>query len=91
MARDNRLWGAERIRGELLKLEIRVSKRTIQKYLRMAHPRRPNGQRWKTFIRNHAHETWVCDFVQTYDILFRPIHHFRRSDARSTGGVPRLP
>src|SRR5215216_5365024 len=32
MARDNPLWGAERIRGELLKLAIRVSKRTIQKY-----------------------------------------------------------
>ncbi len=31
MAANNRLWGAERIRGELLKLEIRVSKRTIQK------------------------------------------------------------
>jgi putative transposase len=33
MARDNRLWGAERIRGELLKLGIRVCKRTIQKYI----------------------------------------------------------
>jgi len=32
MARDNRLWGAERIRGELLKLGLHVSKRTI-------HPR----------------------------------------------------
>ena len=31
MALNNRLWGAERIRGELLKLGIRVSKRTIQK------------------------------------------------------------
>ncbi len=27
MAQENRLWGAERIRGELLKLDIRVSKR----------------------------------------------------------------
>jgi len=34
MARDNRLWGAERIRGELLKLGIRVCKRTIQNYMR---------------------------------------------------------
>ena len=34
MAANNRLWGAERIRGELLKLDIRVSKRTIQKYMR---------------------------------------------------------
>ena len=33
MAANNRLWGAERIRGELLKLDIRVSKRTIQKYM----------------------------------------------------------
>jgi putative transposase len=34
MAANNRLWGAERIRGELLKLNIRVSKRTIQKYMK---------------------------------------------------------
>jgi putative transposase len=34
MALSNCLWGAERIRGELLKLGIRVSKRTIQKYMR---------------------------------------------------------
>src|ERR1041385_6413926 len=30
MVSENWLWGAERIRGELLKLGIRVSKRTIQ-------------------------------------------------------------
>jgi putative transposase len=34
MAANNRFWGAERIRGELLKLGIRVSKRTLQKYMR---------------------------------------------------------
>ena len=34
MARENRLWGAERIRGELLKLGIRVAKRTVQRYLK---------------------------------------------------------
>ncbi len=32
MARDNPLWGAERSRGELLKLNIKLAKRTIQKY-----------------------------------------------------------
>ena len=31
MAKENHLWGAEQIRGELLKLGIRVCKRTIQK------------------------------------------------------------
>jgi len=34
MAKENRTWGAERIRGELLKLGIRVSKSTIQKYMK---------------------------------------------------------
>jgi putative transposase len=54
MAANNRLWGAERIHGELLKLGIRVSKRTIQKYLRQARPPRPSGQSWATFLHNHA-------------------------------------
>jgi hypothetical protein len=33
MAKENHLWGTERIRGELLKLGIEVSKRSIQKYM----------------------------------------------------------
>jgi putative transposase len=56
MAANNRLWGAERIRGELLKLDIRVSKRTIQKYMKQVPRKRPSGQTWKTFLRNHAAE-----------------------------------
>jgi transposase InsO family protein len=74
MARDNRLWGAERIRGELLKLGIRVSKRTIQKYMRQARPARPAGQTWRTFLHNHAQDIWVCDFLPVIDIFFR--QHF---------------
>jgi hypothetical protein len=65
MARDNRLWGAERIRGGLLKLGILVAKRTVQKYMRTARPRQPSGQRWATFLRNHLHQIWACDFVQS--------------------------
>ena len=34
MATDTPLWGAERIRGELGKLGLRVAKRTVQTYLR---------------------------------------------------------
>jgi putative transposase len=56
MAANNRLWGAERIRGELLKLNIRVSKRTIQKYMKQFRPKQTHGQNWKTFLRNHAAE-----------------------------------
>jgi transposase InsO family protein len=76
MARDNPLWGAERIRGELLKLGLRVSKRTIQKYMRDVGWRRPTGQSWATVLRNHAHETWACDFLQVTDVLFRPLFAF---------------
>ncbi len=53
MTKRNRLWGAERIRGELLKLGIRVAKRTIQRHMRglrtkrgarRATPRLPTGR-----------------------------------------------
>jgi putative transposase len=75
MAAKNPLWGAERIRGELLKLSIRVSKRTIQKYMRPSR-RHHGGQTWSTFVRSHAHEIWCCDFVQAHDLLFRPLFLF---------------
>jgi putative transposase len=76
MATKNRLWGAERIRGELLKLGIKISKRTVQKYMRSVRERRGGGQRWATFVKNHANDIWCCDFVQTYDLLFRPLFLF---------------
>jgi putative transposase len=76
MARENHPRGAERIQGELLKLGIRVSKRTIQTYVRAARPRRPSGQSWATFLRTHGGETWACDFLQLTDALFRPIFAF---------------
>ncbi len=74
MAAANRLWGADRIRGELLKLDSRVSKRTIQRYLRQARPPRRSGQRWATFLRNHAGDIWACDFLPVTDLLFRPVY-----------------
>ena len=61
MAKDNRLWGAGRIRGELLKLGLRVCKRTIQKYMRTVRTKPPRGQKWATFLRNHAAQVWACD------------------------------
>jgi transposase InsO family protein len=76
MATKNRLWGAERIRGELLKLGIKISKRTVQKYMRSVRERRGGGQTWATFVKNHANDIWCCDFVQTHDLLFRPLFLF---------------
>jgi putative transposase len=75
MAAENRLWGAERVRGELLKLGFRVAKRTVQRYMRQQRPpAQPDGQRWQTLLRNHS--VWACDFLQTYDVWFRPVFAF---------------
>jgi putative transposase len=44
----------------------------------MRHVRRkgPGGQKWKTFLRNHAAEVWACDFLQVTDLFFRPLFAF---------------
>jgi putative transposase len=76
MATKNRLWGAERIRGELLKLGIHVCKRTIQKYMRPVRTPPPRGQNWATFLHNHAAHIWACDFLQVTDLFFRPLFAF---------------
>ncbi len=76
IAANNRLWGAERIRGELLKVNIKVAKRTIQRYIRHVRPPRPHGQTWATFLQNHANDIWACDFLQVPDIFFRPVFAF---------------
>lgn len=73
LAGENPLWGAERIRGGLQKLGVRVAKRTIQTSLRGHRTPRPQGQAWASFLRNHAHEIWACDFLPVTDLLFRPL------------------
>jgi len=45
MSSENRVWGAERINGELLKLGVKVSKRTVQKYL-LKERHNKSGQAW---------------------------------------------
>ena len=43
--------------------------------MRSLHRRR-GGQTWSTFVKNHAADIWCCDFVQTYDLMFRPLFLF---------------
>jgi putative transposase len=82
MAAENATWGEERIANELkLKLGIRVSPRTVGKYLRTGGPvRTPDPkQRWLTFVRNHAQGIAACDFfvvvTATFRTLVRERHH----------------
>ena len=76
MAVANPLWGAERMRGELLKLDIRVAKTTIQRYMRQARPPHRRGQSWTTVLRNHGQQIWAADFLPVTDLLFRPVYAF---------------
>ncbi len=95
MAKENRLWGAERIRGELVKLGMRVCKRTIQKYMRNVRTPHPKGQKWATFLHTHAAQIWACDFIQVTDLFFRPLFAFFLIELKSRKvihvGVTRSP
>jgi len=65
VAQENRLWGAPRIHGELLKLGIVVSERTGSRYLR-GLPRGPS-QTWRTFLVNHlAQFTFMSPEISPY-------------------------
>jgi transposase InsO family protein len=72
MARDNPLWGSERLRGELLKLGIAVSKRSIRRY-RGCPPRGPSQAR-RTFLANHAHTIWAADLFTVQTLAFRTLY-----------------
>ena len=52
MSRENPLWGAPRIHGELLKLGIDIGETSVSKY--MVRHRRPPSQTWRTFLENHV-------------------------------------
>jgi putative transposase len=76
MARENPTWGEGHIANELkLKLGIRVSPRTVGKYLAQGPRRmRDPGQRWLTFVRNHAQAMVACDFFVVVTARFRILY-----------------
>ena len=78
IASDNPLWGEERIANELLvKLGLRVSPRTVRKYMPKRPPGNPRGdQRWSTFLRNHAKAIVACDFFVAVTATFRLLYVF---------------
>jgi hypothetical protein len=60
MSRENPLWGAPRIHGELLKLAIDVGETSVSKY--MVRRRNPSSQTWRTFLANHLKSLVSVDF-----------------------------
>lgn len=69
MANANPLWGAPRIHGELMKLGLAVSQRTISRL--MPRRRRPPSQTWRTILRNHVASLVVIDFFTVPTITGR--------------------
>jgi transposase InsO family protein len=70
MSRENPLWGAPRIHGELLKLGFELAESTVSKY--MIRRRRPPSQSWRTFLRNHA------EGIAAIDLCLVPTVNFER-------------
>jgi hypothetical protein len=72
MSRENPLWGASRIHGELLMLGFEVAQSTVSKY--MARSGTPRSQNWKTFLRKHAQAIAAIDLclvpTLSFDLLF---------------------
>ena len=73
MALANPLWGAPRIHGELLKLSLNISQRTVGRLM----PRRakPPSQTWRTFLQNHVADLVSVDFVVP-TVTFRVLYVF---------------
>jgi putative transposase len=74
MTAANPLWGAPRIHGELCKLGIAVSERTVSRLLR--RPRRPPSQTWRPFFTNHVATLVSMDFFTVPTLTGRVLFVF---------------
>jgi transposase InsO family protein len=74
MSRENPLWGAPRIHGELLKLGINAGETSVSKY--MVRSRRPPSQTWRTFLENHVQSLVSVDFFTVPTIRFQILYVF---------------
>ena len=74
MCRENPLWGAPRIHGELLKLGIDVAESSVSKYMLRRH--KPPSQKWRTFLENHVQQLVSLDFFTVPTIRFQVLYVF---------------
>jgi Integrase core domain len=74
MSKENPLWGAPRIHGELLKLGFEIAESTVSKY--MVRRRGPPSQTWRTFLRNHAHAIAAIDLCVVPTLRFERLFAF---------------
>jgi len=74
MSRENPLWGAPRIHGELLKLGIDIGETSVGKYI--VRTRNPPSQNWRTFLENHVKTMVSVDFFTVPTIRFQVLYVF---------------
>src|SRR5580765_6856215 len=74
LSRENALWGAPRIHGELLKLGIDIGETSVGKYL--VRHRKPPSQTWRTFLENHVKTMVSVDFFTVPTIRFQVLYVF---------------
>jgi len=84
MAGENSLSGTQRVRGELLKLGIIVSARSIRRYRRPRHSP-PPSQSWRTFLSNHAQGICAPDLLGVQTLTFKG--HVIHNNQPSAAGV----
>ena len=74
LSRENPLWGAPHIHGELLKLGLDIGETSISKY--MVRRRKPPSQTWRTFLHNHLKTLVSVDFFVVPTIRFQILYVF---------------
>jgi transposase InsO family protein len=74
MSKENPLWGAPRIHGELLKLGYEIAESTVSKY--MIRRQGPPSQTWRTFLRNHANAIAAIDLCVVPTLTFERLFAF---------------
>ena len=72
LSRENPLWGAPRVHGELKMLGIEIAQTTVAKY--MVRHRKPPSQTWRTFLDNHAKDLVSIDFFAVPTVTFRILY-----------------
>ncbi|MGH9626789.1 MAG: integrase core domain-containing protein [Bryobacteraceae bacterium] len=74
LSRENPLWGAPHIHGELLKLGINVGETSVSKY--MVWRSKSPSQTWRTFLDNHLKTMVSVDFFVVPTIRFQILYVF---------------
>ena len=76
LAAENPAWGAPRIHGELLKLGMTISERTVARYLKPLVRRGDPGQTWLSFSQNHREALCGMDFFTVPTATFQLLYCF---------------